>query len=138
MFNRELYQNCTGVVRTGSAMVKTQQSVFDTITEMLGFVKLAQMADYFVFLYKISQILLITLGTNKSLINRSSLYITQPLEICSFRILYCCRLFQKNIFLLVVRAAQLYFPPVLLIICLSCIFKVNNKPKYSASLRTDN
>ena len=33
---------------------------------------------------------------------------------------------------------QLYCLSVLSIICLSCIFKVNNKPKYPASPRTDN
>ena len=52
-----------------------------------------------------------------------------------------CRLYQKNIFLSVIGPTQLYFLSVLLIICLSCIFKVNNKLKHPAlltSLRTDN
>ena len=33
---------------------------------------------------------------------------------------------------------KLFFLSVLSIICLSCIFKVNDKPKYAASPRTDN
>ena len=47
------------------------------------------------------------------------------------------RLFQKNIFLLVVGHTQLYFLSVLFIIRLSCILKVNNKLKHPAGPMTD-
>ena len=45
---------------------------------------------------------------------------------------------KKNIFLSVVWPTQLYFLSVLPIIGLSCVFKVNNKPKIPAGPRTDN
>ena len=53
-------------------------------------------------------------------------------------LMMCHRLFQKYTFLSVMGPTQLYFLSVHWIICLSCIFKVNNKPKYSAGARTDN
>ena len=44
----------------------------------------------------------------------------------------------QTYFLSVIGPTQLYFLSVLSIICLSYIFKGNNKPKYPAGPRTDN